>query len=936
MKSLPLTLIQAHRAITSGCLFSLLIGSAIAQNTLYWDADGVGTVGGGSGIWDASAMNWSTDPTNSISQAWSNAGNDTAVLQNTPGTVTLGDHITAGALSFSVAGYTLAPDQAGSFSLTLTGTGNITTHSGNTIISAPLAGTFGLNKFGVGTLSLHSQSSYTGATNIRTGKLIVGSDAVISHAADTFKVGPETGDDAALEIINGGQLTSGTAYIGGSFPGSTGAGTATVSGTDSAWNCSGLLVGPLGNGTLIIEDGGLVASVNSTINSSAIVSGTDSAWTNSSNSYVGGSTGEGLVTIENGGRFTSGQGYIGDGLNDSRVIVTGAGSTLTHRSSLQVGYYGPGWLDVETAGRVTSESGSVGRDTFMGTANVNGANSSWTMDSTLTIGTQYPGSGTLNITDGGQVTNSIGRTGISRNFTSIVNVRGHNSTWNNRDSLTMGQEGRCELTISDGGVVSVGAGGSGTVQIGTSDYGVGLLNIGDYGGDTTAGTLSAARVNGGDGGFTLNFNQSDETNFSSNLTGRLNINHYGNGTTILSGTNTFTGFVNVNAGTLHFPNTAAKPPSNININDGGAMGVNLGGPGEWTTATSGDDSLGYILGLEITKPYRFNDNTTLILDTTNAPSPQTFSRSIPNRGTSLGLTKQGAGLLILPHNNSYSGTTTVAGGTLGGNGTVAGPLVVSSGGKIAPGASIGTFSAGGNTTIDGVYHCEVSSGSADKLVVGGALEINLGAILDFDLLANPTTPAYVIATYGSLNGFFILQNLPEGFFVDYAYDDGVSSNNIALVLEETPYNVWAAGFGLNPLTDGAIDNDIDSDRQSNAVEFALGGSPVDGSNNARIHTIIADSVQGPVPGDELLLTIAVRTGTPEFIGSPSPSSTRDGITYTIEGSMDLDQFTTGVTPVLPVSFGLPAPPEGYEYRTFSLDGSDGTPTKGFLRVTVDH
>ena len=27
-------------------------------------------------------------------------------------------------------------------------------------------------------------------------------------------------------------------------------------------------------------------------------------------------------------------------------------------------------------------------------------------------------------------------------------------------------------------------------------------------------------------------------------------------------------------------------------------------------------------------------------------------------------------------------------------------------------------------------------------------------------------------------------------------------------------------------------------------------------------------------------------------------------------------------------------PEGYEYRTFSLSGSDGLPTKGFLRVQI--
>jgi hypothetical protein len=38
--------------------------------------------------------------------------------------------------------------------------------------------------------------------------------------------------------------------------------------------------------------------------------------------------------------------------------------------------------------------------------------------------------------------------------------------------------------------------------------------------------------------------------------------------------------------------------------------------------------------------------------------------------------------------------------------------------------------------------------------------------------------------------------------------------------------------------------------------------------------------------------------------------------------------------VAPVTTGLPAAPAGYEYRTFSLAGSNNLPGKGFLRVRV--
>ena len=138
-------------------------------------------------------------------------------------------------------------------------------------------------------------------------------------------------------------------------------------------------------------------------------------------------------------------------------------------------------------------------------------------------------------------------------------------------------------------------------------------------------------------------------------------------------------------------------------------------------------------------------------------------------------------------------------------------------------------------------------------------------------------------------------------------------------------------------TDPAIvgaNADPDEDGQSNKVEFALGGAPNNGGNNAKIYQFAADSDADGNSDPELLMTIAVRIGTPPFAaGSPSTSSF-EGCDYAVEGSTDLATFGTGVTPVTPVTTGLLAAPAGYEYRTFSLDGSDGLPDKGFLRVDI--
>jgi hypothetical protein len=117
------------------------------------------------------------------------------------------------------------------------------------------------------------------------------------------------------------------------------------------------------------------------------------------------------------------------------------------------------------------------------------------------------------------------------------------------------------------------------------------------------------------------------------------------------------------------------------------------------------------------------------------------------------------------------------------------------------------------------------------------------------------------------------------------------------------------------------------------MEFALGGTPNSGSSRAKIYPLTVDS--DDVGTDkELVITIAVRTGSPAFSGTPSPSATQEGFTTTIQGSLNLNNFTAPVSAVAPITAGLPAAPAGYEYRTFSLSGSSGLSSQGFMRVQV--
>ena len=156
------------------------------------------------------------------------------------------------------------------------------------------------------------------------------------------------------------------------------------------------------------------------------------------------------------------------------------------------------------------------------------------------------------------------------------------------------------------------------------------------------------------------------------------------------------------------------------------------------------------------------------------------------------------------------------------------------------------------------------------------------------------------------------------------------------------YNTWAAAKGLTGLpgssTDPAKDADPDNDGRNNLGEFAFNGDPLSGSDNGKVFALTEDSdfVGDPSNAKELILTVAVRSGTPVFTGSPlSAIHVSDGITYSIEGSLDLAGFPTAVNVVpTPLTIDLPAAGEGYEYRSFSLDGSNGLTGKGFLRAKV--
>jgi photosystem II stability/assembly factor-like uncharacterized protein len=128
--------------------------------------------------------------------------------------------------------------------------------------------------------------------------------------------------------------------------------------------------------------------------------------------------------------------------------------------------------------------------------------------------------------------------------------------------------------------------------------------------------------------------------------------------------------------------------------------------------------------------------------------------------------------------------------------------------------------------------------------------------------------------------------------------------------------------------------DPDHDGLNNLGEFAFNGDPLNGTSKGSPHLFLADSDDGGTE-DELILSVVVRLGTPAFSGTPSPSATFDGVRYRIEGSDDLAGFEAEVSPIDPMTTDLPPAGDGYEYRSFRLDGSDGLTAKGFMRAIAE-
>ena len=502
-----------------------------------------------------------------------------------------------------------------------------------------------------------------------------------------------------------------------------------------------------------------------------------------------------------------------------------------------------------------------------------GGTTVYTANSNIQIALNGTAVGNLTIQDNASLVHSGGWFSIGNDGVGTLTVKGSGSLTTPTD-FNVGDVGASigTLNIQDNATVST----TGVDFIGKNAGTTGTVNVtgGTY---NSTSYITIGRRQGATGYFNISGGTVNQTDAGAGF----NVGENGSGTLTVSGTGT----LNINGGGLYLSAEGTGTSHSVAYLNGGTIIAKRVVQRDFNAMNYTEFHFnGGILRAHTGASLDFMSQHDLVtVDSGGAfidSNGQTITIAQALGGDG-GLTKQGAGTLTLTGANTYAGPTTVNAGTL---------------------------------SLSTAYLSNTS-----------AVTIATGAVLN---LTHGLTDQVGGLKIGGVS-------LPAGVY-DATTHPGVITGNgkLLVIISASAYDTWIAGFPSIAPADRGPASDPDHDGSSNLVEFALGGTPNSGSSRPAIYAILADSNGDTLK--ELLLTIAVRSGTPAFTGSPSPSASQDGVTYTLEGSTTLGSFTGTVTPVSLVAPPAPnaTPPSGYEYRTFSLAGSNGLPATGFLRVKV--
>jgi fibronectin-binding autotransporter adhesin len=657
-----------------------------------------------------------------------------------------------------------APLNLGNGAVALGASPTVTVSAGTLTVGGGISGAGSLTKTGSGTLVLAAGSSYTGGTTLTSGGLML-------NANQALGTGPLT--------IAGGTL------------GNTGGAAITLANIPQNWNGDFTFAGPnsvnLGSGAVAMSSNRTVTVSGGSLTVGGPISGAGDSLTlaGTGTLVLGGSnTFSGPLNL-NGGVLNFANGYnLGGGTavnfnGGTLQYATGNTSSLAGQTITLGALGGSIDLGANSAGTLAATAIGTGPLNKLGSSTLTYAGSSSAMTGTIKLA-----GGTFTVAPGAGIT-GLG-TATQSNQTSV--------TWNVNGTL-----GATNVNLAPGA---------------NSGYNssTGVLNI-NSGGHMTATTMTMASANQFVGGAyaTVNVNSGGTLTAA---TMNMSYVNYGYQTAVAT--------INVN-GVLNVTNLQGMNPGGaydcsvqryINVNAGGELNaatINLSqaGGGSYTRQLNlSGGTLANLSGANLTV-----DSTTLVKlvgnNTLLAVSPtNSLTISGPISGTG-SLTTAGNGVYVLSGSNTYTGGTSVPGGTLSATQAAAlagyatpgaislsnsAMLAVNAGGtgEFSPANIAGLLAANGSSFIPGTTLGIDTTNAASPVTLASGISGAMGlSKLGGGTLALVAANSYSGATTVT-NGYLVLA-ASSGYAIPGSLTFGNGSNTVNPYLRTTQNFQFAPG-----------------------------------------------------------------------------------------------------------------------------------------------